>query len=75
MTTRTSTANGRTRANPPPPKGGRWVRGNRTQCQISIEPKLLEEIDRMAVRKHLSRSALLALWMGERLEQENARAP
>lgn len=68
-------ANGK-RAEAPPPEGwGRWIKGYRTQITLSIDPALLQQIDAMAHRKHLSRAALVTLWMGERLEQENAKLP
>jgi hypothetical protein len=50
----------------------RWVRGNRTQITLSIAPELLRRVDAIAQRKHLSRAALLTVWLGEKVEQEGA---
>lgn len=50
----------------------RWVRGNRTQITLSIAPELLSQVDAIAQRKHLSRAALLTVWLGEKVEQEAA---
>lgn len=63
------------KAGPPPPGWGRWTKVNRTQITLSIDPALLQQIDAMAHKKHLSRAALIALWTSERLEQEEARTP
>ena len=48
----------------------RWVRGNRTQITLSIAPELLRQVDAIAHRRHLSRAALLTVWLGEKVEQE-----
>ena len=50
----------------------RWVRGNRTQITLSIAPDLLRQVDAIAQRKHLSRAALLTVWLGEKVQQEGA---
>jgi hypothetical protein len=50
----------------------RWVRGNRTQITLSIAPELLMQVDAIAQRKHLSRAALLTVWLGEKVQQEAA---
>jgi hypothetical protein len=50
----------------------RWVRGNRTQITLSIAPELLRQVDAIAQRKHLSRAALLTVWLGEKVDQEAA---
>ena len=50
--------------------GGRWQRGNKTQITVSIAPELLDRVDAVAHRKHLSRAALLTVWINDRLEQE-----
>jgi hypothetical protein len=50
----------------------RWVRGNRTQITVSIAPDLLRQVDAIAQRKHLSRAALLTVWLGERVQQDAA---
>ncbi len=49
---------------------GRWVRGNRTQITLSIAPELLAQVDAIAQRKHLSRAALMTVWLGEKVEQD-----
>jgi len=54
-------------------RAGSWVRGNRTQITLSIAPDLLRQVDTIAQRKHLSRAALLTVWLGEKVEQENDR--
>ena len=48
--------------------------GNRTQITLSIAPDLLREVDAIAQRKHLSRAALLTVWLGEKVEQDKERA-
>lgn len=50
----------------------RWQRGKKTQFTFSIAPELLERVDAIAHRKHLSRAALLTVWINDRLEQEAA---
>jgi hypothetical protein len=54
----------------PDSRAGRWQRGSRTQLTLSIAPELLERVDEIAHRKHLSRSALLTVWINDRLEHE-----
>lgn len=51
----------------------RWVRGNRTQITLSIAPELLAQVDAIAQRKHLSRAALMTVWLGEKVEQDEER--
>jgi hypothetical protein len=53
-------------------QAARWVRGNRTQITLSIAPELLTQVDAIARRKHLSRAALLTVWLGEKVEHEAA---
>jgi hypothetical protein len=53
-------------------QAARWVRGNRTQITLSIAPELLAQVDAIAQRKHLSRAALLTVWLGEKVGQEAA---
>jgi hypothetical protein len=50
----------------------RWVRGNRTQITLSIAPELLRRVDAIAQRRHLSRAALLTVWLGEKVQQDAA---
>ena len=54
----------------PDAKAGRWQRGTKTQITLSIAPELLERIDDVARRKYVSRAALVAMWLNDRLEQE-----
>jgi hypothetical protein len=57
-------------AGAPDAKPSRWQRGNKTQITLSISPELLEQVDAVAHRRHLSRAALLTVWINDRLEQE-----
>ena len=41
-----------------------------TQFTFSIAPELLDRVDEIAHRKHVSRSALLTMWINDRLEHE-----
>ena len=59
---------------PPAPREGNWRR-YKAVVSLSMDHELLARIDAMAQRKHLTRAALIALWTGERLEQEEARVP
>jgi len=52
---------------------GRWVRGTRTQITLSVAPDLLRQVDTIARRKHLGQDALLTVWLGQKVEQENDR--
>jgi hypothetical protein len=55
-----------------PGKPRRWQRGNRTQITLSIAPKLLEQLDAVAQEQEITRAALLAQWIRERLSQRAA---
>jgi hypothetical protein len=59
-------------AKAPDTKSARWQRGNKTQITLSIAPELLERIDDAARRKYVSRAALVAMWLNDRLQQETA---
>ncbi len=59
-------------AKAPDGKPPRWQRGNKTQITLSIAPELLQRIDEAAQRKYVSRAALVAMWLNDRLEQEAA---
>ena len=50
----------------------RWQRGNKTQITLSISPDLLEEVDQVARREHLSRAALLTVFINDELRQRAA---
>jgi hypothetical protein len=54
---------------------GRWQRGTKTQITLSIAPELLDQVDEIAHRKHLSRAALLTVWINDRLELEAQGTP
>jgi hypothetical protein len=54
----------------PDAKATRWQRGNRTQITLSIAPELLEQVDILARAQHLSRAALLTVWINDRLKIE-----
>jgi hypothetical protein len=53
-------------------QAARWVRGNRTQITLSIAPDLLQRVDVIAQREHLSRAALLTVWINEQLRRDAA---
>jgi hypothetical protein len=59
-------------AGAPDTKPARWQRGNKTQITFTIAPALVEKLDAAAERRHVSRSALMTMWLVERLEQEAA---
>ena len=59
-------------AKAPDGKPARWQRGSKTQITLSIAPELLERIDDAARRNYVSRAALVAMWLSDRLEQETA---
>jgi hypothetical protein len=54
----------------PDAKRERWQRGNKTQITLSIAPELLDRVDEIAHRKHLSRAALLTVWINDQLEHD-----
>jgi len=56
----------------PHAKPARWRRGNKTQITFTIAPALVEKLDAAAERRHVSRSALMTMWLVERLAQESA---
>ena len=53
----------------PDGRAKRWQRGNKTQITVTIAPELLDRLDAEAERWHMSRSALLTMWVVERLEK------
>jgi len=57
-------------AGAPGGKRERWQRGNKTQITLSIAPELLERVDAAARERHVSRAALLTLWIGDALRRE-----
>lgn len=56
----------------PDAKHERRHRGNKTQITLSISPDLLEEVDQVARREHLSRAALLTVFINDELRQRAA---
>lgn len=58
---------------PPEPERTRWQRGNKTQITFSLDPDLLERIDRSARKQSLSRAAWLIVASNERLDREAGR--
>jgi len=56
----------------PDAQAARWQRGSKTQVTLSIAQILLDQVDAIANRKHVSRSALLTMWINDRLEHEAA---
>jgi hypothetical protein len=58
----------------PDAKPARWQRGNRTQVTVSLAPELLDRLDEIAARKHLNRSAMLTIWIGEAVAREERAA-
>ena len=56
----------------PDAKPERWQRGNKTQITLSISPALLAEVDQVAREQHLSRAALLTVFINEGLKRRAA---
>jgi hypothetical protein len=54
----------------PDTKPARWQRGTKTQITFTIAPALVEKLDAAAERRHVSRSALMTMWLVDRLAQE-----
>jgi hypothetical protein len=50
----------------------RWQRGSKTQITFTIAPALVDKLDAAAERRHVSRSALMTMWLVDRLAQESA---
>jgi metal-responsive CopG/Arc/MetJ family transcriptional regulator len=63
-----------TEAASPDAKPARWQRGNRTQITISLAPELLDQLDQVANRKHLNRSAMLTVLIGDALARDERAA-
>ena len=57
-------------AGAPDAKPARWQRNTKTQITFTIAPALGDKLDAAADRHHVSRSALMAMWLGERLAKE-----
>lgn len=50
----------------------RWQRNGRAQVTISLATELLEQLDAIAKRKHLNRSAMLTVLITDALDREAA---
>jgi hypothetical protein len=50
----------------------RWQKGTKTQITFTVAPELVDQLDAVASRRHVSRSALMTMWLVERLEHEAA---
>lgn len=59
-------------AGAPEAKHTRWQRGSKTQITFTIAPALVDKLDAAAERRHVSRSALMTMWLVDRLAQELA---
>jgi len=59
-------------AGAPDARPARWQRGTKTQITFTIAPALVDRLDAAADRRHVSRSALMTMWLVERLEREAA---
>ena len=53
-----------------PDRPSRFMRGKRTQITLTVMPVLVERLDAAAARRFINRSALITLWLAEKLEQE-----
>jgi hypothetical protein len=53
-------------------KPARFIRGKKAQITLSISPELLDQVDEIARRKHLSRAALVTVWLGDCVAKEAA---
>jgi hypothetical protein len=59
-------------AGAPDAKRQRWQKGTKTQITFTVAPEVVDQLDAVASRRHVSRSALMTMWLVERLEQEAA---
>ena len=59
-------------ARAPDAKPPRWQKGSKTQITFTVAPELVDQLDAVASRRHVSRSALMTMWLVERLEEERA---
>jgi hypothetical protein len=59
-------------AGAPDARRQRWQKGNKTQITFTVAPELVDQLDAIASRRHVSRSALMTMWLVERLEREAA---
>jgi len=61
-------------AGAPDARRTRWQKGSKTQITFTIAPELVDQLDEVANRRHVSRSALMTMWLVERLEHEAKEA-
>jgi len=54
----------------PDAKPVRPLRGNKAQITLTIDPDLLDQLDAAAKRMRLSRAALIAFWLNQKLAEE-----
>jgi hypothetical protein len=59
-------------AGAPDARRQRWQKGNKTQITFTVAPELVDHLDAIATRRHVSRSASMTMWLVERLEHEAA---
>jgi hypothetical protein len=59
-------------AGAPDARRQRWQKGTKTQITFTVAPELVDQLDAIASRRHVSRSALMTMWLVERLEHEAA---
>ena len=59
-------------AGAPDARRQRWQKGTKTQITFTVAPELVDQLDAVASRRHVSRSALMTMWLVERLEHEAA---
>jgi hypothetical protein len=50
----------------------RWQKGSKTQITFTVAPAVVDQLDAVCERLHVSRSALMTMWLMERLEREAA---
>jgi hypothetical protein len=54
-------------AGAPDARTKRWQRGNKTQITLSISPELLDLLDLRAKQHHVSRAAMVAIMLHDKL--------
>ena len=59
-------------AGAPDARRQRWQKGTKTQITFTVAPEVVDQLDAVANRRHVSRSALMTMWLVERLEHEAA---
>ena len=59
-------------AGAPDSRRQRWQKGNKTQITFTVAPAVVDQLDAVCERMHVSRSALMTMWLVERLAKEAA---